>query len=66
MSRNTSQDEEYVGERGHERKVHKTHWGVEKKVRLTRTKRATHEWVEYAPGKYIRVKIERKHGEEEE
>jgi hypothetical protein len=63
--RNTSQDENYVGERGHERKVHKTHWTMKEKVRLTTKKRPTHKWVEYAPGKYIRVKIERTDGEEE-
>ncbi len=65
MSRNTSQDPEYSGERGNEKKLHKTHWGVNKKLVLRKTKRLTHKWEEYAPGKFIRVKIERNNGEEE-
>jgi len=66
MSRNTSQVDDYVGERGNEKKIHRTHWGVNEKVVLRKTKRLTHKWVEYAPGKFIRVKIERKNGKEED
>ncbi len=33
MKRNTSQDPDYVGPTGHEKKFHKTHFGVQKEPR---------------------------------
>lgn len=51
MTRNTSQDPDYVGEVGHEKKFHKTHFGG-----LAKTWKSTesqNEWVRIAPGKFI-------------
>jgi len=56
--RNTSQDPDYVGAVGHEKKFHQTHFGVIRKLRKTKNK-GTHEWIETSPGKYVRVKKEK-------
>lgn len=48
---NTSQDPEYVGPTGHEKKFHKTHFGGMKK--FWKSGKSKNEWVRVAPGKYI-------------
>ena len=52
---NTSQDPEYVGATGHEKKFHQTHFPALKK-KLKITKDNGYEWVRIAPGKFIRRK----------
>lgn len=52
---NTSQDPDYVGEVGHEKKFHQTHFPALKK-KLKITKDNGYEWVRIAPGKFIRRK----------
>jgi hypothetical protein len=52
--RNTSQDPEYFGETGKEKKFHKTHFGVLRTLR--KSKKSNSEWVQYAPGKFKLVK----------
>lgn len=51
---NTSQDPEYVGPTGYEKKFHKTHFEVPV-VKLRKTKPSKYEWVRIAPGKFIRM-----------
>lgn len=54
---NKSQDPDYVGEVGHEKKFHQTHFPALKK-KLRKTKDNGYEWVRIAPGKFIRRKKE--------
>ena len=54
---NTSQDPEYVGPTGHEKKFHQTHFPAPA-VKLRKTRDNGYEWVRIAPGKYVRRKKE--------
>ena len=51
--RNTSQDPDYYGPTGHEKKFHKTHFGVVRTIKKTDSK---NKWVQFAPGKYRLVR----------
>ena len=51
--RNTSQVPEYEGPRFHEKKFHKTHFGV---VRTLRKTKSTAKWVQIGVGKYKLVR----------
>jgi hypothetical protein len=48
------QDEDYVGQAGHERKVHRTHWQMHE-LKLKRKKKSKYHWVRTAPGKFMRI-----------
>ena len=50
--KNTSQDPDYVGPTGHEKRVHKTHFGVLRT--LKKTKR--NNWVRIGVGRYKLVR----------
>lgn len=51
---------EYSGPVGYEKAIHKTHFsGLEKPLRKT-GKPDKYEWVEFAPGRFKRVKKEEK------
>lgn len=51
---NTSQDPDFYGPTGHEKRFHKTHFGV---VRTLKSKKKSkNEWVRIAPGKYKLIK----------
>lgn len=52
--RNTSQDPDYVGPTGHEKKFHKTHFGVLRTLKGTRVQDDPN-WEEIAPGKWRRI-----------
>lgn len=52
---NTSQDPEYVGATGFEKKFHKTHFEVVRTLKKTKS-RSNYEWVKVAVGKYVRVR----------
>jgi hypothetical protein len=54
--KNTSQDPEYVGAVGHEKKFHQTHFGVTRTLRKTKKEGKLFRWVLVAPGKYKLVK----------
>ena len=54
---NTSQDPEYVGATGFEKKFHKTHFSASA-VKLRKTKDNGYEWVQTAPGRFVRRKKE--------
>lgn len=54
--RNTSQDPEYVGPTGHEKKFHKTHFGV---IRTLKKSKSKNKWVKIGVGKY---RLENKNG----
>ncbi len=54
MKINTSQDPDYVGPTGHEKKFHKTHFGVLRT--LKKSKKDDAKWVRIAPGKYRLVR----------
>lgn len=57
MQHNTSQDPDYVGPTGHEKKIYKTHFGVIRTLRKSKHPKDTgYEWVQVAPGRYKRVK----------
>jgi hypothetical protein len=53
--RNTSQDPEYVGPTGHEKKFHKTHFGVVRTLRKGK-KDFGYAWIQVAPGRFKRVR----------
>ena len=53
---NTSQDPEYYGPTGHEKKFHKTHFHVTWELKLRTTKDNGYEWVRVGVGRYKRVK----------
>ena len=53
---NTSQDPDYVGPTGHEKKVHKTHFGVSRTLKTNKHPKDDPKWYEYAPGKWRRKK----------
>ena len=52
---NTSQDPDYVGPTGYEKKFHKTHFSPPK-VKLRTTKDNGYVWVRIAEGRYKRVR----------
>lgn len=52
---NTSQDPDYVGPTGHEKKFHKTHFAAPGGNFRT-TKDNGYEWVRVGPGRFVRVK----------
>jgi hypothetical protein len=59
MKNNTSQDPDYVGPVGHEKKFHQTHFGVVRTLRKTKPKKEEkYVWVKNGVGKYIRVRKE--------
>ncbi len=51
---NTSQDPEYYGPTGHEKKFHKTHFGVVRTLRKSK-KKSKYIWVKDGVGKFRRV-----------
>jgi hypothetical protein len=51
---NSSQDPDYEGPVGHEKKTHKTHFGVVRTLKGTRVQDDPN-WYEYAPGKWRRI-----------
>ena len=53
---NTSQDPDYFGPTGHEKKFHKTHFHVNVKLKLRTTRDNGYEWVRVGEGRYKRVK----------
>jgi hypothetical protein len=55
--RNTSQDPDYVGPTGHEKKVYKTHFGVIRT--LKKSKKSKNKWVKIGVGKYRLVRDDR-------
>lgn len=56
---NTSQDPEYVGPTGYEKKFHKTHFDAPRvKLKLRTTKDNGYHWVRVGEGRYVRVKKE--------
>jgi hypothetical protein len=52
--RNTSQDPDYVGPVGHEKKLHKTHFEVLGSIKRTHPKDDP-TWYEYAPGRWRKL-----------
>ena len=60
--RNTSQDPDYVGPTGHEKKFHKTHFGVLRTLKKSRNSRAI--WVRTGIGKYRLARNNEKQNEE--
>jgi len=54
LQNNTSQDPDYVGKTGHEKKFHKTHFGVLRTLRAIRVQDDPN-WVEIAPGRWRRI-----------
>jgi len=52
---NSSQDPDYEGPVGYEKKFHKTHFSVVRTLKKSK-KDTGYEWVRIAPGKYRRVK----------
>jgi hypothetical protein len=46
--------EDYVGPPGHEKKFHKTHFQATQTLKLRTTRPSKYEWVEIAPGRFIR------------
>jgi hypothetical protein len=53
---NTSQDPDYFGPTGHEKKFHKTHFGV---VRTLRKSKNDHRWEKVGVGKYRLIRKEK-------
>jgi len=53
-SSNTSQDPDYEGPVGHEKKFHKTHFEVTWDIKRTHP-RDDPNWYEYAPGRWRRI-----------
>jgi hypothetical protein len=51
---NTSQDPDYVGQTGHEKKLHKTHFGVVRTLGKRTRVQDDPTWYEYAPGRWRR------------
>lgn len=63
---NTSQDPDYEGPVGHEKKFHKTHFGVIRTLKGTRVQDDPN-WEQVAPGRWRRIpqkRIERRKGAE--
>lgn len=58
--KNTSQDPDYVGPTGHEKKFHKTHFGVSRTLKKRTHPKNDPNWYEYAPGKWRRRKTNEK------
>jgi len=54
---NTSQDPDYVGPTGHEKKFHKTHFHVPA-MKLRATRDNGYMWVRVGEGKWKRIKKE--------
>lgn len=57
--RNTSQDPDYVGPTGHEKKFHKTHFGVIRTLKGSKSG-SGYEWVRSGVGRWKLVKKEDK------
>lgn len=55
---NTSQDPDYEGPTGHEKKVHKTHFGVLRTLKKSNSE-SKYEWVKVSVGKYKLVRKEK-------
>lgn len=53
---NSSQDPDYVGPVGYEKKTHQTHFQVTKDFRFDAGNDSEYHWVRTAPGRYVRVK----------
>lgn len=54
-SRNTSQDPDFYGPTGHEKRFYKTHFGVVRTLKKSR-KESEYEWVKIGVGKFERRK----------
>ena len=57
--------EDYVGPPGKEKKFHQTHFQVRKTLKLKITRDNGYEWVQFAPGRYKRVKKEVRNAQKE-
>lgn len=61
---NTSQDPDYVGAVGHEKRFHKTHFDVIRTLKRRKPKPTDKfEWVKIGVGKYKLVRKEQSHAE---
>jgi hypothetical protein len=60
---NTSQDPDYYGPTGHEKKFHKTHFEVVRTLKKSKKPAAGYEWVKVGAGKYKRIKKELQNAE---
>lgn len=63
---NTSQDPEYYGPTGHEKKFHKTHFGVVRTLakRKYKSLRDDPDYEEFKPGRFRKIKKENEDGKE--